>query len=89
MKQKPDTLATFKLFQCYVNTQFNVNIKAFRLDFGGEFMSFTKYLNEIGIMNMLTSPHTFHENGTVERKYMQIMKMGLILLAHTSLPTDF
>lgn len=88
LKQKSDTLSAFKLFQSYARTQFNANIKVIQSSFGGEFRSFTKYINELGIMHRLTCPHTSHQNETLEIKHKQIMEMDLTFLAHAPLPNE-
>lgn len=77
------------MFQSYVITQFNAKIKAIQSDFGGEFRTFTKLLNEQGILHRLTCSHTCHQNGTVERKHKQIVDMCLSLLVHAFMPINF
>lgn len=69
LKQKRDALHAFKIFKSYGTTQFNAQIKVIQSYFGDEFRPFTKLLNELGIKHWLTSPHTSHHNGTIERKH--------------------
>lgn len=82
----PFALNALKRFYKYVTTQFNTIIKADQSNFGGEFMPFTSYLKELGIIHRLTCPHTSHQNGIVERKHRHILEMGLTFLAHAAMP---
>ena len=58
-------------------------------DGGGEFLPFTKYLNDHGIAHRFTCPHTHHQNGYVERKHRHIVETGLTLLSHAQIPLKF
>jgi len=69
-----------------IELQLNHKIKALQFDGGGEFRPFTKFLNEQGIVHILTFPHTHHQNGFVERKHRNIVDTGLTLLAHAKMP---
>ena len=88
-KHKNDEISTFNLFLSYVHTQFQAKIEAIQYDFGLEFRSFTKILQEQGIIHRLTCPHTSHQNETFDRKHRQIVEMGLALLDKASLPLTF
>ena len=46
LKQKSDALSEFKLFQKFVDTQFQVKIKSIMPSCDGDFMTFTNFLNE-------------------------------------------
>jgi histone deacetylase 1/2 len=89
LKRKSDAISAFKQFHTYVGTQFSTKIKAVQSDWGGEFRSFTQFLNENGIVHRLICPHTHHQNGVAERKHRNIVEKGLCLLAHSSLPLKF
>lgn len=54
-------------------------------EFGGEFRTFTNFINDLGIIHRLTCSHRSHQDGNVERKHRNIIEMGLALLAHASL----
>jgi histone deacetylase 1/2 len=86
LKSKPDALAAFKQFNTLIQNQFQTIIKALQSDWGGEFRSFTSMLTSLGIIHRLTSPHTSHQNGTVERKHRQIVEMGLTIMSQASIP---
>jgi histone deacetylase 1/2 len=89
LKAKSDALSVFKQFKVMVETQFGKTIKALQTDWGGEFRSFTTFLNECGVTHRVICPHTHHQNGLVERKHRQIVDLGLTLLAQASLPLSF
>lgn len=88
-KKKSEALTAFKQFHALVKTHYSASIKAFQSDWGGELRPFTNHLAELGIIHMLTCPHTSHQNGTVERKHRQIVEMGLTLLSHASMPLTY
>jgi len=82
-------LSIFQQFKVMVENQFAHKIKAVQSDWGGEFLPFTQFLSQHGIVHRLICPHTHHQNGLVERKHKQIVDMGLTLLAKASLPLTF
>lgn len=89
LKHKSDCLATFKLYQSYVTTRFSAKIKLVQSDFRGEFRPFTRFVNDQGIPYRLTCPDKSHKNGTVERKHVHIVNMGLTFLAHASISINY
>lgn len=50
-------------------------------DYGGEFKTFTTYLTKLDITRWLTCPYSIHQNGTMERKHLHIVEMGLTMLS--------
>lgn len=86
---KSDAISSFILFKKYVKTQFYGKMKSIQSYFGGEFIHFTQFLNELGIVHKLTYPHTSHQNVSLEEKHIQIMDMGLTLLAHATMQPTF
>lgn len=89
LTHKSGALTAFQQFLKLIQTQFSANVKAVQSDWGGEFRPFTKVLTGLGIVHRLTCPHTSHQNGIVERKHIQIVEMGLSLLAHATMPLNF
>lgn len=80
MKAKFETLTVFKQFKGLVGLRLNKKIEASQSDWGGEFQPFKQYLFELGIIHRVICPHTYHENGVVERKHMHIVdQMGSLL----------
>jgi hypothetical protein len=72
-----------------IELQLNHKIISVQTDGGGEFLPFTKYLNDLGITHRFTCPHTHHQNGSVERKHRHIVETGLTLLSHAQMPLKF
>jgi GAG-pre-integrase domain len=70
MRHKSESFKKFKEFKTKVENQLNKNIKALRLDRGGEYLSyeFTIYLKECGIVSQLTPPGMPQWNGVSERR---------------------
>lgn len=89
MNHKSEAHYAFRLFLNFVQTRFHTKIKALESNYQGEFRHFTKYLTELDISHRITYPHTYHKNGTVERKHMHIVEMSLTLLSHISMPLQF
>jgi len=56
---------------------------------GGEFHTFSSYLNEKGILHRLSCPHIHHKNSVVQCKHRHIVELGLSLLRHASPPLSF
>ena len=89
LKLKSHTLHTFQNFKTMIELQLNHKIISVQTDGGGEFLPFTKYLNDLGITHKFTCPHTHHQNGSVERKHKHIVETGLTLLSHAQMPLQF
>ena len=68
--------------------QFNSKIKSLQTDCGGEFRPLTSFLAD-WYSTQTDCPHTYHQNGVVERKHRHIIELGLTLLHHASLPLQF
>lgn len=66
--------------------QLNCSTKYIQTDWGGEYRTFTSYLQTNIIGHCLTCPHTTEQNGIIERKHRHIIELGLKLLAHASMP---
>ncbi|KAH9699463.1 retrovirus-related pol polyprotein from transposon RE1 [Citrus sinensis] len=89
LKTKDETLHVFKIFKAQVEKQLEQPIKCLQSDWGGEFRSFSKYLQEEGIEFRHSYPYTHNQNGLVERKHRHITESGLTLLAQAKLPIKF
>jgi transposase InsO family protein len=86
---KSDVSAVFIKFQNYVERFFGSKIKAVQSDWGGEYRSLHKLLQNQGIVHRLSCPHTHQQNGAIERKHRHIVETGLALLSHAHLPSHF
>ena len=60
-----------------------------QFDWGGEYRSLNKFLQNCGITHHVSCPHTHQQNGVVERKHRHIMEIGLALLYHENFPLQF
>ncbi|RDX73290.1 hypothetical protein CR513_47127, partial [Mucuna pruriens] len=79
-----------------VQAQFSSQLKAVQTDQGGEYRPFSTYLVDLGIQHRLTCPHTSIKmvqlKGSTNRflkQDRQIVKMGLTLLTHASIPYKY
>ena len=89
LKLKSDALPTFQKFQAAVERQFDAKIKSIQTDWGGEYRSFTQFLQNQGITHRVTCPYTHQQAGAIERRHRQIVEVGLALLPHSKLPQCF
>lgn len=86
LKLESDTLAQFTQFKAMVELQFSCKIKVVQSDGGGEFLPFTRFVTDLGILHKFTCPHIHHQNGLVERKHRHIVNVGLMLLPQADIP---
>ena len=78
-------------FNTFVNIQFELNIKSFQCDNGGEFDNnmFHQFCTSRGITLHFSCPYTSSQNGKSERKIRSIKNIIRTLLCHASLPPSF
>ncbi|KAF5467872.1 hypothetical protein F2P56_012083 [Juglans regia] len=90
LKQKSDVALCFIKFNCLVENLFSYKIKQLQTDNGGEYLShaFKTFLDNHGILNRLTCPHTSEQNGISGRKHRHLTETGLTLLAQSHLPSE-
>ncbi|PKU70985.1 Retrovirus-related Pol polyprotein from transposon TNT 1-94 [Dendrobium catenatum] len=91
MHTKSEALTKFKSFCALVQTQFHTTPKILRSDGGGEFTGheFKAYLQDSGITQQLSCPHTPEQNGVSERKHRHILDLTRALLHESHLPNRF
>ncbi|RVX22902.1 Retrovirus-related Pol polyprotein from transposon RE1 [Vitis vinifera] len=82
-------LPIFKRFKLQMENQFDTKIKCLQSDNGGEFRSFTSFLQAVGIAHRFSCPYNSAQNGRVERKHRHVVETGLALLSHASLPMKY
>jgi hypothetical protein len=58
-------------------------------DWGGEYQKLSPFFERVGISHLVSCPHTHQQNGSAERKHRHIVKVGLALLAHVSMPLKY
>jgi hypothetical protein len=86
LKFKSEVFQKFKEFQLLVERMFNRKIIDMQPDWGGEYEKLNSFFTRIGITHHVSCPHTHQQNGSAERKHKHIVKVGLSLLAHVSIP---
>lgn len=69
LKHKGEFLSAFMQFKTLVEKQFDKRVKILQNDQGGEFRSFTQYLQNEGIVFRQSCPYTSAQNGRVERRH--------------------
>ena len=69
INKKSSVIVTLKHFLSYIETQFNVTVKEWMSDAGGEYKSevFDAVLRDKGIRILQSVPHTPQQNGHAER----------------------
>ena len=86
---KSDIFTIFNQFKIYVERYFSPLIKTVESDWGGEYRSLSKILQQYGITHCISCPHTHQQNGVVERKHYHIVETSLTLLSFASIPHHF
>jgi histone deacetylase 1/2 len=89
LRHKSEVFQCFHNFQSLAERQFGRKILAVQTDWGGEYQALNSFFKRIGISHQVSYPHAHQQNGSAERKHRHIVKMGLTLLAHASLPLKF
>lgn len=89
LPKKSSALDSFKEFVSEVQNFHGHNIKTFRSDGGGEFVSgdFDEFLSQNGIRRNLTVPHSPQQNGVAERMIQTLVSKARSMLADSGLPT--
>ena len=82
LKHKNEVLSVFKHFKSMVETQFSSKLKILRTNNGSEYINndFKSFCSISGILHQSSRPHTFEQNGVLERKHRHIVETGLTLL---------
>ena len=89
LRNKSEAFQTFLNFKTLAENQLGCSIKALQTDWGGEFRTFTDFVQTNGIVHRNSCPHTHEQNGVAERKHRHIVEKGLTLLAQASMPFKF
>lgn len=91
LHSKDELFSVFKIFHSHVKTQFSSNIKIFRSDNGGEYMShaFQEFLQTNGITSQRSCPATPQQNGVAERKNRHLLDVVRTLLLESCVPSRF
>nr|KYP47921.1 Retrovirus-related Pol polyprotein from transposon TNT 1-94 [Cajanus cajan] len=89
LQHKSQALTCFIHFKNMIENQLDHKIKCIQTDGGKEYIAFTKFLQEHGILHHISCPYIHEQNGNAERKHTHITKMGLSILAHASMPLKY
>ena len=89
LKRKSDIHEVFRRYKTIVENYFNHKVVTLYYDNGGEYLGLKDYLSTVGISHLTSPPHTPEHNGYFERRHRHIVKIGLTLLSHASLPLTF
>lgn len=89
LKLKSDASAAFEHFLTFVKTQFDKTLKSLQSDNRGEYQKIHKFCHTLGIQSRFSCLYTSAQNGRAELKHRHIVKTGLTLLAHASMPLKF
>ena len=91
LRSKDQTLHTFTIFVKMVEKQTGRQVKFFRSDRGGEFMSkeFDKFLEERGIVRETSAPETPQQNGLAERMMRTLKGGSRAMLNHSGMSRGF
>ena len=89
LKAKSDAFPTFIKFKALVETQFEAKIKTVQTDSGGEYVTFTPFLTNLGILHRLSCPITSQQNGRVEQKHRHVVEVGLSMMSFASMPLKY
>jgi len=91
IERKSDVIHCFKIFKARVENETGNNLKVFRFDRGGEFISrdFNTLCADNGIIRHLTTPYTPQQNGVVERRNRTLLEMTRSMLKAKQVPNCF
>jgi hypothetical protein len=67
----------------------NSKIKSVQTDWGGEYRRLNTYFQSIGIIHRLSCPHTYQQQGCVEKKHCHLIDTTLALIAESNFPKTF
>jgi len=88
LRSKSETMQFMKVYVSMMENQFNMKVKKFRSDRGGEFKSheFDAFLNEKGIMRQHSAPYIHQQNGRAERINQTLMEKAETMRMNSSCP---
>jgi hypothetical protein len=89
MTKKSNGFNIFLQFQKYVERFFNTQIKLVQSDWGGEYRTISTFFKNCGIVHRVSCPHTYQQQGSIERKHRHVVETGLSLLSHAHMPLRF
>ena len=90
-KNENEQIECFIKFRKYLETQFDIRIRAFRHDRGKEYLNqkFIKYLEDNGIQDQRTAGYSPESNSIAESRFRSLDNMAVMLLYHGNLSRYF
>jgi len=89
MRHKAEALAKYKLFEAWVERQFEVRTKRLLSDNGGEYGPLGTYLETKGVEHDTSAPYCKGQNGLAERTNRTLKEKINTILADANLPQSF
>ena len=89
LRYKSQALSKFRLFEAWVQRQFDTKIRRFLCDNGGEFHPIGTYLVSQGVEFDTSAPYCKQQNGLAERTNRTIKERINTILADAQLPRSF
>ena len=89
-RHKSEVKDVFIRYKFIVEKHFETTIKkTLYSDNGGSFITLRIFLLVNEISHLTTPPHTPEHNGMSKRKHLHVVKTGLALLTHASIPLTY
>lgn len=91
IKNKSEVIEKFKEYEALAKNVTGQNVKIFRSDNGGEYISceFEELLKSKGIMKQRSNAHTPQQCGVAERMNRSLVEMARSMLQFADLPNEF
>jgi hypothetical protein len=91
LRKKKEAATRIRSFFAFVERQYEVTVKGFRSDRGGEFLhhDFVQWLEELGVTHQLTTPYTPQQNGMCERYNRTLCDRARAMLSAAGLPQRY
>ena len=91
LRKKKEAATRIRSFFAFVERQYEVTVKGFRSDRGGEFLhhDFVQWLEELWVTHQLTTPYTPQQNGMCERYNRTLCDRARAMLSAAGLPQRY
>lgn len=88
LRKKSDVFGVLKIFHAMIRTQYDVVMRVFRLDNGGEYVNheFQNYFAEHGLWHETTCPRTPQQNGVGVQFFFSSFRIARAMLMGTHMP---
>ncbi|GFQ00342.1 phosphoglucan phosphatase dsp4 amyloplastic [Phtheirospermum japonicum] len=89
LKTNAEALQAFLHFQTLLENQFSAKVKVVQSDYGGEYRSFSRYLQDKEIVHRVSCSYTSQQNGVAERKHRHVIEASPLVSPINSNNTPF